>query len=43
MGHLVLKRGQDDVLGHFLGHYVLVFAGFAEYGSNLLYLVADDD
>ena len=43
MGHLGLKRGQDDVLGHFLGHHVLVFAGFAYHDSDLLYLVADGD
>ena len=43
MGHLGLKRGQDEVLGYFLGHYVLVFAGFAYYDSDLLYLVADGD
>ena len=43
MGHLGLKRGQDDVLGHFLGQCALVFAGFAYYDSELLYLVADGD
>ena len=41
MGHLGPKRGQDEVLGHFLGQYALVFAGFAYYGSLVLYLVAD--
>ena len=43
MGHFGLKRGQDEILGYFLGHYVLVFAGFAYYDSDLLYPVADDD
>ena len=43
MGHLGLKRGQDEILGYFLGHYLLVFAGFAYYDSDLLYLVADGD
>ena len=38
-----LKRGQDEVLGYFLGHYELVFAGFAYCDSDLLYLVADGD
>ena len=38
-----LKRGQDEVLGHFLGHYALVFAGFAYYDSEVLYPVADGD
>ena len=41
MGHFGLKRGQDEVLGHFLGQYALVFAGFECYDSELLYLVAD--
>ena len=43
MGHFGLKRGQDEVLGHFLGHYALVFAGFAYYDSEVLYPVADGD
>ena len=41
MGHLGPKRGQDEVLGHFLGLYALVFADFEYYDSELLYLVAD--
>ena len=41
MGHLGPKRGQYEVLGHFLGQYALVFAGFEYYDSELLYLVAD--
>ena len=41
MGHLGPKRGQDEVLGHFLGQYALVFAGFAYNGSLVLYLLAD--
>ena len=43
LNNLGLKRGQNEVLGHFLGHYVLVFAGFAYYDSDLLYLVAVGD
>ena len=41
MGHFGLERGQNEVLGHFLGHYAFVFAGFAYYGSKVLYQLAD--
>ena len=41
--HLGPKRVQDEVLGHFLSQYALVFAGFAYNGSLVLYLLADGD
>ena len=41
MGQLGLKMGQNEVLGHFLVQYVLVFACYAYYDRQLCYLVAD--
>ena len=32
MSHLELKRGQDEVLGHFLGQNALAYDNFAYYG-----------
>ena len=40
MGHLGLKRGQNEVLGHFLGQNALVFADSVYYDWELWYLVA---
>ena len=34
-------RGQNEVLGRFLGQYVSVLAGFVYCDRELLYLVAD--
>ena len=31
MGQLGPERGQNEVLGHFLGYYALVFGDFAYY------------
>ena len=40
MGHLGPKRGQNEVLGHFLAQNALVFADSVFYDCELLYLVA---
>ena len=40
MGHLGPKRGQNEVLGHFLGQNALVFADSVYYDWELWYLVA---
>ena len=39
MGHLGPKRGQNEVLGHFLGQNALVFADSVYYDWELWYLV----
>ena len=39
MGNLGLKRGQNEVLGHFLIPNALDFADFASYDWELQYLV----
>ena len=39
MGHLGPKRGQNEVLGHFLGQNALVFADSVYYDRELWYLV----
>ena len=39
MGHLGLKRGQNEVLGHFLGYYALVFGDYVYNARYLWYLV----
>ena len=41
MGHLGPERGQDEDYGYYLGQYAIIFAGFAYYGSKVLYLLAD--
>ena len=41
MGQLGPKMGQNEVLGHFLVRYALVFAGYAYHARQLCYLVAD--
>ena len=40
MGHLGPKRGQNEVLGHFLAQNASVFADFAYFDWELWYLVA---
>ena len=40
MGQLGPKRGQNEVLGHFLVQNALVFADFVHYDGQLWYLVA---
>ena len=40
MGHLGPKRGQNEVLGHFLAQNALVFADSVFYDCELWYLVA---
>ena len=40
MGHLGPKRGQNEVLGHFLAQNALVFADSVFYDYELWYLVA---
>ena len=41
MGHLGPKRGQNEVLGHFLVQNALVFADFAYLNREYLYLGPD--
>ena len=40
MGQLGPKRGQNEVLGHFLVQIALVFADYVHYDGELWYLVA---
>ena len=40
MGHLGPKRGQNEVLGHFLAQKALVVADLVFYDCELWYLVA---
>ena len=40
MGQLGPKRGQNEVLGHFLVQNALVFADYVHYDGELWYLVA---
>ena len=42
MGQLGPKRGQNEVLGHFLVQIALVFADYVHYDGELWYLVASD-
>ena len=35
------KRGQNEDKGHYLGHYAIIYAGFAYYGSEVLYILTD--
>ena len=39
MGNFGLKKGQNEVLGHFLGYYALVFGDFAYNARYLWYLI----
>ena len=43
MGHLGPKRGQNEVLGHFLAQNALVFADYVFYDCELWYLIASGD
>ena len=38
-GHFRAKKGQNEVLGHFLGQYALVFGDFAYDARYLWYLI----
>ena len=40
MGQLGPRRGQNEVLGHFLVQNALVFADFVHYDGQLRYIVA---
>ena len=37
----MIQIAKDEVLGHFLAQYALVFADFAYYDRELFYLVDD--
>ena len=41
MGHLGLKRGQNEVLGHYLAQNALVFGDIGYYDQEYLYLGPD--